>query len=254
MFLVNILGLLGHFLHCRQLHWKWSQQIWWVHILSNFISREVAEKFICLLFVCIDWVNDWFLNTGRFLCSMLEIVMRWHSDKKTYDKVWPSFYSVRRFCRRHSRSVLADRVLTLVCVSCFNKKECGSYPGFVTVLRSINTDKADHLDYENYRHVCHKWQYKLTKVHKLAPTRLFVCLFVLFNFNFIKNRSQSETRFKIWTWYEYGSEILNGRGQRPFSSLRSFPFALSLSLFVLGPLEPGYDMICQTLKYSSFSS
>lgn len=34
----------------------------------------------------------------------------------------------------------------------------------MTVLRSINTDKADHLDYENYRHVCHKWQYKLTKV------------------------------------------------------------------------------------------
>lgn len=25
---------------------------------------------------------------GRFLCSMLEIVMRWHGDKKTYDKVF----------------------------------------------------------------------------------------------------------------------------------------------------------------------
>ncbi|XP_058948707.2 THO complex subunit 2 [Pocillopora verrucosa] len=70
---------------------------------------------------------------GRFLCSMLEIVMRWHGDKKTYDK------------------------------------ECGTYPGFVTVLRATNNDKADHLDYENYRHVCHKWQYKLTKA-------LVVCL------------------------------------------------------------------------------
>ncbi|XP_048589854.1 THO complex subunit 2 isoform X3 [Nematostella vectensis] len=70
---------------------------------------------------------------GRFLCSMLEIVMRWHGDRKTYDK------------------------------------ECGSYPGFVTVLRATNTDKADHLDYENFRHVCHKWQYKLTKA-------LVVCL------------------------------------------------------------------------------
>ena len=48
---------------------------------------------------------------------------------------------------------------------CFNMwQECGSYPGFVTVLRATNNDKADHLDYENYRHVCHKWQYKLTKV------------------------------------------------------------------------------------------
>lgn len=44
------------------------------------------------------------------------------------------------------------------------RQECGSYPGFVTVLRATNNDKADHLDYENYRHVCHKWQYKLTKV------------------------------------------------------------------------------------------
>ena len=25
--------------------------------------------------------------SGRFLCSMLEIVMRWHGDKKTYEKV-----------------------------------------------------------------------------------------------------------------------------------------------------------------------
>ncbi|CAB4019215.1 Hypothetical predicted protein [Paramuricea clavata] len=70
---------------------------------------------------------------GRFLASMLEIVMRWHKDKKTYEK------------------------------------ECGSYPGFVTVLRTTNTDKAEHLDYENFRHVCHKWQYKLTKA-------LVVCL------------------------------------------------------------------------------
>ncbi|XP_046852760.1 THO complex subunit 2-like [Xenia sp. Carnegie-2017] len=70
---------------------------------------------------------------GRFLSSMLEIVMRWHKDKKIYEK------------------------------------ECGSYPGFVTVLRTTNTDKAEHLDYENFRHVCHKWQYKLTKA-------LVVCL------------------------------------------------------------------------------
>ena len=28
-----------------------------------------------------------FFVVGRFLCSMLEIVMRWHGDKKTYEKV-----------------------------------------------------------------------------------------------------------------------------------------------------------------------
>ncbi|XP_070553830.1 THO complex subunit 2-like isoform X2 [Ptychodera flava] len=67
---------------------------------------------------------------GRFLCAMLETVMRWHSEKHIYEK------------------------------------ECGNYPGFVTVLRASNMEsssKADQLDYENFRHVCHKWQYKITK-------------------------------------------------------------------------------------------
>ncbi|XP_072287393.1 THO complex subunit 2 [Pyxicephalus adspersus] len=67
---------------------------------------------------------------GRFLCSMLETVTKWHSDRAVYDK------------------------------------DCGSYPGFVTILRASNFDggnKADQLDYENFRHVVHKWHYKLTK-------------------------------------------------------------------------------------------
>merc|ERR1711892_213448 len=71
---------------------------------------------------------------GRFLSGMLTTVMRWHSDPGIYEE------------------------------------ECGDFPGFVTVVRSgtKNADgstkvKANQLDYENYRHVCHKWQYKLTK-------------------------------------------------------------------------------------------
>ncbi|XP_073497185.1 THO complex subunit 2 [Phyllobates terribilis] len=67
---------------------------------------------------------------GRFLCCMLETVTKWHSDRAVYDK------------------------------------DCGSYPGFVTILRASNFDggnKADQLDYENFRHVVHKWHYKLTK-------------------------------------------------------------------------------------------
>ena len=63
-------------------------------------------------------------------------------------------------------------------------------------------------------------------------------------------RSQSKT-FKIWTWYEHGSEILNGRGQRPFSSLRSFPFAVSPALSALGPLEPE-SPICNLSFYRLF--
>ena len=51
--------------------------------------------------------------------------------------------------------------------SLFAVQECGNYIGFVTVLRASgaeSSNKADQLDYENFRHVCHKWQYKLTKV------------------------------------------------------------------------------------------
>lgn len=68
---------------------------------------------------------------GRFLCAVLENLMLWHSDKSVYDK------------------------------------ECADYPGFVTVFRSPSSHQnavADHLDYENYRHVVHKWHYSLTRV------------------------------------------------------------------------------------------
>ncbi|XP_053129747.1 THO complex subunit 2 isoform X2 [Hemicordylus capensis] len=67
---------------------------------------------------------------GRFLCCMLDTVTRWHSDRAIYEK------------------------------------ECGNYPGFLTILRATGYDggnKADQLDYENFRHVVHKWHYKLTK-------------------------------------------------------------------------------------------
>uniref|UniRef100_G1QCD4 THO complex subunit 2 n=1 Tax=Myotis lucifugus TaxID=59463 RepID=G1QCD4_MYOLU len=67
---------------------------------------------------------------GRFLCCMLETVTRWHSDRATYEK------------------------------------ECGNHPGFLTILRATGCDggsQADQLDYETFRHVVHKWHYKLTK-------------------------------------------------------------------------------------------
>lgn len=60
---------------------------------------------------------------------MLETVMRWHSDQATFNK------------------------------------ECANYPGFVTKFRVSNqfSEANDHVGYENYRHVCHKWHYKITK-------------------------------------------------------------------------------------------
>ena len=46
-------------------------------------------------------------------------------------------------------------------------QECANYPGFLTIFRATGFDggnKADQLDYENFRHVVHKWHYMLTKV------------------------------------------------------------------------------------------
>nr|KAI8726408.1 THO complex subunit 2 [Biomphalaria glabrata] len=45
------------------------------------------------------------------------------------------------------------------------EKECFNFPGFLTVFRK-GTDmnnKMNRLDYVNYRHVCHKWHFRLTK-------------------------------------------------------------------------------------------
>lgn len=46
------------------------------------------------------------------------------------------------------------------------ENECGQHPGFLTVFRNAQispVNKQEQLDYENFRHVCHKWHYKLTK-------------------------------------------------------------------------------------------
>lgn len=60
---------------------------------------------------------------------MLATVTRWHSDRSNFEK------------------------------------ECADYPGFMTKFRVSNqfSEANDHVGYENYRHVCHKWHYKLTK-------------------------------------------------------------------------------------------
>ncbi|XP_045527093.1 THO complex subunit 2 isoform X1 [Pieris brassicae] len=66
---------------------------------------------------------------GQFLCRVLGTAMRWHADRASF----------------HA--------------------ECAHYPGFVTKYRVSNQfrEANDHVGYENYRHVCHKWHYKITK-------------------------------------------------------------------------------------------
>lgn len=66
---------------------------------------------------------------GRFLCSILHIAMRWHRETAVF------------------------------------AAECAKYPGFVT--KFCEKDPV-HIDYESYRHVCHKWHYRLTKAFILC--------------------------------------------------------------------------------------
>lgn len=69
------------------------------------------------------------MRYGRFLYAMLETMMSWHSSKDVFDK------------------------------------ECAQYPGFITKYRASKkySHDLDRVDYENYRHVCHKWHCKLAK-------------------------------------------------------------------------------------------
>merc|ERR1719193_1536686 len=78
---------------------------------------------------------------GRFLCAMLETARRWHKDKALFEA------------------------------------ECSGYPGFITKFKAAGGEEnaasdrplTDTVDFENYRHVCHKWHYKIAKA-------LVVCL------------------------------------------------------------------------------
>jgi len=73
---------------------------------------------------------------GRFLAAMLETVMKWHAEREVFER------------------------------------ECSGYPGFITKFRVTDKqsgNETDTVDFENYRHVCHKWHYKIAKA-------LVVCL------------------------------------------------------------------------------
>lgn len=48
--------------------------------------RRGVFSVVNFIYECLPKYFD-FLFQGRFLSSMLEIVMRWHKDKKIYEKV-----------------------------------------------------------------------------------------------------------------------------------------------------------------------
>ncbi|XP_064608579.1 THO complex subunit 2-like isoform X2 [Liolophura sinensis] len=98
---------------------------------TNFSTLICYDRIFCdITYSVTSCTENEAHRYGRFLCAAMDTIMRWHSDQALYDK------------------------------------ECASYPGFVTVFRKGAEDsnnKADQLDYENYRHVCHKWHFRITK-------------------------------------------------------------------------------------------
>lgn len=68
---------------------------------------------------------------AQFLQGTLDMVMHWHASSDNYEK------------------------------------ECAKFPGFVTRFRVSKMESNDYVDYENYRHVVHKWHFKITKVCSL---------------------------------------------------------------------------------------
>ena len=113
-----------------------------VHLLKtpNFSTLICFDRIFCdITYTVTSCTENEAHRYGRFLAAMLEIVMRWHSSRDIFEK------------------------------------ECVGYPGFVTKFRVTTADKDskdkadDHVDYENYRHVCHKWHYRIAK-------SLVVCL------------------------------------------------------------------------------
>ncbi|XP_048481158.1 THO complex subunit 2 isoform X2 [Plutella xylostella] len=109
-----------------------AQFVHTVHALKtpNFSTLLCYDRLFCdITYSVMSCTEAEAARYGTFLCSVLGTAMRWHGDKAAF------------------------------------QQECAHYPGFVTKYRVSNqfTEANDHVGYENYRHVCHKWHYKVTK-------------------------------------------------------------------------------------------
>merc|ERR1712142_990850 len=111
-----------------------------IHMLKtpNFSTLICYDRIFCdITYTVTCCTENEAGRYGRFLAAMLETVMKWHAERETFER------------------------------------ECSGYPGFITKFRvtdkNSSGNETDTVDFENYRHVCHKWHYKVAKA-------LVVCL------------------------------------------------------------------------------
>lgn len=138
---VNKMDVTTHFLqYCLFPRCKWSASdalfcAKFVHLLHclktpNFSTLICFDRiFGDISYTMSSCTENEANHYGRFLCSILDIAMRWHRDTAVF------------------------------------AAECAKFPGFVT--KFCEKDPV-HIDYESYRHVCHKWHYRLTKAFILC--------------------------------------------------------------------------------------
>ncbi|XP_065574559.1 THO complex subunit 2-like isoform X2 [Artemia franciscana] len=118
-----------------------------IHLMKtpNFASLICFDRLFCDITHTINSCSEYECRRfGRFLFMSLQTVMRWHGDKAVYER------------------------------------ECVSYPGFVTKFRAgsqSGSDSSSHIDFENYRHVCHKWHHKIFKAILLGiESKMYVAV------------------------------------------------------------------------------
>merc|ERR1712126_670928 len=111
-----------------------------IHMLKtpNFSTLICYDRIFCdITYTVTCCTENEAGRYGRFLAAMLETVMKWHAEREVFER------------------------------------ECSGYPGFITKFRvtdkNSSGNETDTVDFENYRHVCHKWHYKIAKA-------LVVCL------------------------------------------------------------------------------
>ncbi|OQV14093.1 THO complex subunit 2 [Hypsibius exemplaris] len=99
---------------------------------QNFSTLLCYDRMLCDITTALTCCSENEASRyGRLLHTVLQTIMRWHNSKAVFET------------------------------------ECQHHPGFMTKFRtptvSSGADVVDHIDYENFRHVCHKWHFKLTK-------------------------------------------------------------------------------------------
>jgi len=94
----------------------------------NFSTLIFCDRMFCdITYTVASCTEQEAVRYAQFLQGTLEMVMHWHASAENYEK------------------------------------ECAKFPGFVTRFRVSKQESNDYVDYENYRHVVHKWHFKMTK-------------------------------------------------------------------------------------------